>query len=406
MMTRHNIGRYYLYKLICSLVVGFLSFCCQADVAQGFIEHSTKPFEVTVEASEGPHIIRSIRHSTENSMVALDAALHECEKKRITANLTVACEPVQLNGESVTTAKELRERAGASSRATTDAKLSLFEVSRHNNGNEQPLYLLGSVHLMKKNVYPLHPAIIERFNASNNLVLEVNMGNVDPHYLQQQFLKHGLLKQHETLAQYLSRDSLMMLDQVLKSRGVQATSLSHMRPWFLEQTLISQEMMLYGFDPQAGVDSYFENLARKEGKHILQLESLDQQLALLSDSTNAEQEQSLRHTLKSFQENKVQQELNSLVVSWLRGDVDRLYSLMIEVLESYPQLAPFISRIFDKRNIAMSRKIETWLKADDSFFVIVGAGHLGGEFGLISLLEKQGYTVKQVERRLPIAGPR
>ena len=91
----------------------------------------------------------------------------------------------------------------------------------------------------------------------------------------------------------------------------------------------------------------------------LQLESLEQQLELLSSASTEHQEFSLRYTLEALQERTVQQQLNELVIDWMQGDVDALYEYMMQPLEDYPQLAPYLTAMFDDRNRAMSQKIAT-----------------------------------------------
>ena len=44
----------------------------------------------------------------------------------------------------------------------------------------------------------------------------------------------------------------------------------------------------------------------------------------------------------------------------------------------------------------MVEKIEGYLEEDETYFVIIGAGHLVGKKGIIEILEDKGYTVKQL----------
>ena len=44
----------------------------------------------------------------------------------------------------------------------------------------------------------------------------------------------------------------------------------------------------------------------------------------------------------------------------------------------------------------MASKIEDFLKTKETFFVIVGAGHLVGEKGIVETLKTKGYVVEQM----------
>ena len=49
-----------------------------------------------------------------------------------------------------------------------------------------------------------------------------------------------------------------------------------------------------------------------------------------------------------------------------------------------------------RRNRNIVLKIDDYLKTKATYFVVVGAGHLLGEKGIIQLLKERGYTVEQL----------
>lgn len=342
----------------------------------------------TPDANDAP-IIEQEEISTRNTLTAFTAAMQACENERLQAQLGRNCEPVWVDGEKIATASTLRRRAA---QETSSPKLSLF----HHVSDKGSVYLYGSVHLMKKNAYPLNPKILAAFAASDNLVLEVNINAIPAEKLQREFRKRGIYSDGSTLANTLSAETLAVARLVLQSRGLTLDSYQSLKPWLFEQTLINQEMLLYGFDPESGIDSYFDQRARAQGKTILQLETLEQQLTLLSDTAPSIQESSLRYTLETLQARVVQQQLNDLVVDWMQGDVDELYDYMMEPLQEYPELQPFLAALFDERNEAMSQKIARWMDEGGDYFVIVGAGHLGGANGVVNLLRSRGYKLQQL----------
>ncbi len=327
--------------------------------------------------------------STRNTLTAFTTAMQACENKRMQAQLGRNCEPVWVDGETIATASMLRRR---SVQETSEPKLSLF----HHVSEKGSVYLYGSVHLMKKNAYPLNPKILSAFAASDHLVLEVDINAIAPETLQQEFRKRGVYADGSTLNTTLSADTLTTAELVLQSRGLTLDNYQSLKPWLFEQTLINQEMLLYGFDPESGIDSYFDQRARAQGKTILQLETLEQQLSLLSGTPLPVQEASLRYTLDALKARLVQQQLNDLVVDWMQGDIDELYDYMMEPLEEYPELEPYLAALFDERNESMSQKIGRWMEEGGDYFVIVGAGHLGGSNGVVNLLRSRGFKLQQL----------
>ncbi len=64
-------------------------------------------------------------------------------------------------------------------------------------------------------------------------------------------------------------------------------------------------------------------------------------------------------------------------------------------VEEDPSLKDMYDELITNRNYAMTEKIEGFLKTDKNYFVVVGAGHVIGEEGIVALLRKKAYRVSQ-----------
>ena len=53
------------------------------------------------------------------------------------------------------------------------------------------------------------------------------------------------------------------------------------------------------------------------------------------------------------------------------------------------------AKLFTDRNKAMTKKIVGFLKTEGTYFVIVGAGHLVGEDGIVELLKAKKFKPVQ-----------
>jgi hypothetical protein len=165
------------------------------------------------------------------------------------------------------------------------------------------------------------------------------------------------------------------------------------KPWFLALSLQAMELMRLGYDPQYGVDYYF--LKKAQGKkRILELESLDEQLGLLSGFSDNEQEQFLLYTLKTL--NSMGGQVEALVRAWISGDAQAMESILADADMRDASIAPIFGKLFEERNHRMTSKIDGYLNSNGSYFVIVGAGHLVGKRGIIELLKSNGYVVEQL----------
>ena len=83
--------------------------------------------------------------------------------------------------------------------------------------------------------------------------------------------------------------------------------------------------------------------------------------------------------------------------AWKSGDMKRIEAVMLtDQLNENPEFSALFKRLFDDRNTMMTQKIEQMLKKTKNYFVVVGAGHLVGEEGIVSLLKRHGYKIDQL----------
>jgi uncharacterized protein YbaP (TraB family) len=85
-----------------------------------------------------------------------------------------------------------------------------------------------------------------------------------------------------------------------------------------------------------------------------------------------------------------------MVRAWTSGDAQAMESTLADAVPPDPSLAPVVQKLFDERNVKMMSKIEGYLNSNGSYFVIVGAGHLVGNKGIVELLKSRGYVVEQL----------
>jgi hypothetical protein len=157
--------------------------------------------------------------------------------------------------------------------------------------------------------------------------------------------------------------------------------------------LQSLELLKLGFDPNYGIDKYFLSKAA-EKKKILELEGLDYQIDLLSKLSDREQELFLLYTLKDL--GTLSQELDKLTQAWISGDTKGLESIMIRSVVEDKKLSSVYEKVIPERNRNMASKMEVFLQGKETYFVVVGAGHLVGNQGMIEILKGKGYFVEQL----------
>ncbi len=254
------------------------------------------------------------------------------------------------------------------------------------------VYMLGSIHLLKKDVYPLNGTIESAFEKSDLLAVEADINDISRLDVQK-LISNAFYSGGDTLEKHVSRDTFDAVKEQTERLGLPVEIIYNQKPWFLGLTLESLELMKSGYDPEYGIDKYF--LSKAAGKKaILELESLDYQIDLLSGLDDTEQELFLLYTLKDLK--ILVQEVDKLVDAWKSGSAESVESTISKSFSEDRRFYPIYEKLIYKRNRNMTIKIAGYLRTKGTYFVVVGAAHLLGDRGIIQLLKEKGYTAEQL----------
>jgi uncharacterized protein YbaP (TraB family) len=251
--------------------------------------------------------------------------------------------------------------------------------------------LLGSVHMAYPDIYPLREEIEAAFAAADTLVVEVDISGANTLEIQQIMLEKGVFPEGESLQQALSGQTWEDLQSYLRSRGLPVELFARLRPGLVITTLSSMRIAELGMRPELGIDQHFLDLAVGH-KPVLELESAAQQIDLLLSFPD----QDLLMTQTLVQLGEIDLYLRPVYDAWRAGDAAQLNRLLLtDERQRHPEFELLYEKLFDERNRAMTSKIAGFLGGSGRYFVVVGAGHLVGEEGIISLLEQRGFPARQ-----------
>ena len=254
------------------------------------------------------------------------------------------------------------------------------------------VYILGSIHLLKKDIYPLSRTIENAFEKSDYLAVEADINEIGRLNIQK-LMESAFYSGNDTLEKHVSRSTFDTIKEQTESLGLPVEFVYNQKPWFLGLTLSSLELMKSGYDPNYGMDKYF--LSKAAGtKKILELESLDYQIDLLSSLNDDEQELFLLYTLKDLK--ILTQKVDKLVEAWQSGAAESMEKTVTKSFTEDRRFSGIYDKLIHKRNRNMALKIEGFLKTNGTCFVVVGAAHLLGDRGIVQLLKGRGYSVEQL----------
>jgi uncharacterized protein YbaP (TraB family) len=102
----------------------------------------------------------------------------------------------------------------------------------------------------------------------------------------------------------------------------------------------------------------------------------------------------LQYTLNDL--DNMEKLFSHIVNAWKRGDESAMSAVLFKPFTNTPQLEPILSRVYYDRNIRMVSKIKEMLTKKQKVFIVVGAGHLVGEQGIIKMLRSDNYKIRQL----------
>lgn len=279
--------------------------------------------------------------------------------------------------------------------ATFGQKPAVSAVAHHSlwrvQGTSNVVYLLGSVHLLKPSDYPLAQPIEAAFNNAQIAVFETDIGELEQPKTQLKMMAKSQLPAGETLAGQLSPAVYASFTNQVVKDGLMPELFERFKPFLAATTLEVFELQKLGLDPAYGVDLYFFHRARKEGKQIIPLETLDFQISLVTGFSKQEGELLMKGTLKEI--DNTRKLFSQMVSDWKTGNADRLGELLNKGMSESPAI---FKRLVTDRNRRWVPKIEKLLRGNRTAIVIVGAGHLVGKEGVVALLKKDGWKVTQL----------
>ena len=249
------------------------------------------------------------------------------------------------------------------------------------------VYLMGSIHWLKASDYPLSGAFTQAYLRADRLCFESDLREMVKPQARQIILKKAVYPNGQSLKSAISPDLYRQSAAAARKLGLKPENLERFKPWFAGMVLTQAQLARSGYAPEFGIDNHYNELAMRDGKPIEGFESLEQQLGFMDELPD--QEGLLKMTLSEL--SLADSQIKNMVGAFKRGDAAALDRIIrVQDLEGFEET------IIYRRNQAWLPKIEAQLKRSGTTLVIVGAGHLVGERGLVSLLIKDGYKPRQL----------
>jgi len=275
---------------------------------------------------------------------------------------------------------------GAGACQAAAPKHTLWEAT---TADGRSIAVMGSVHVLRPEDYPLPAALREAYQQADTLVLELDMAELDEATVARLFAQSGLLEQGK-LSDHFDTAQWQQAQAQAGQLGIPLGQMQQLKPWLAALTVLQLRMAQLRYDPKLGVDQHFADLAQADGKPVLGLETLAQQLAMFDGMPPPDQRALLLQSLEEAA--GLGEGLGQMLDAWRHGRTVALAAEMSETFSAYPAL---YESLVVRRNREWAQQIGRFEPRLGNVLVVVGALHLVGQHSLVEMLRAQGLDLRQ-----------
>jgi hypothetical protein len=263
----------------------------------------------------------------------------------------------------------------------------LWKVS--GNGLQKPSFLFGTFHLMCKDDIHFSEQMKKAIKASDQIYMEMDM---DDPTMMLSGMMYMNMKDGKKLEDLYTKEEFDRLQHYFKdSLKMPLMMFQKAKPYFLVALFYPKMMKC---KTPSGIEQEIIAIAKEDKKEISGLETMQFQASVFDSIPYEYQAKELLKNIDSFAVNK--KEFESMLEIYKNQRLDSMLSKM-----DFSELGgeKFEDILLTNRNINWVAQLKNNIMPKESVFVAVGAGHLVGENGLISLLRKAGFKVQPLANK-------
>ena len=245
----------------------------------------------------------------------------------------------------------------------------------------QPSYIFGTMHVRDQRAFKYKELVESKILKCDAYAAEISLEEVD-----HMFMSDSMnLPEGQTLSKILKPKIFGRTDKIFKKMvGVPLDHFEKSQP-FMISTIITERLL--SSDMPLSLDATLHQFAKENEKITLGVESFTEQIEILSKIPLDFQIKSLGWMAKNFK--LFRKQLMKMTSEYETSDIQKLYQSTKKSLKGLRKIM-----LYD-RNKIMAQRIALLVKKQ-SIFVSIGAGHLGGQKGVLRLLKKEGLKIRPV----------
>tara|TARA_R110002072_G_scaffold100107_2_gene220355 strand:- start:31243 stop:32172 length:930 start_codon:yes stop_codon:yes gene_type:complete len=257
----------------------------------------------------------------------------------------------------------------------------LWKISKK---DKEPSYLFGTIHISDKDVTTLPEIVDKALHNSEQFVMEALPDTEQMLLFSKMMFFHDGQRLSELIDNLIYKETKL----ILSAYQLGPDAVSVMKPW--------AAFLLMNYPPDVGdpLDLVLLSLAQQNGAIVSGLETLKEQAEIFSDLEMPDQIKLLTDTVCHY--DVIEGDFIAMKSYYLKGDLGGLYNYtQRHSMAQEPIYEELMKKLIVDRNKSMVERMQPMLEKGKSF-IAIGAMHLPGTKGVLSLLEKKGYRLTAV----------
>lgn len=256
-------------------------------------------------------------------------------------------------------------------------------------------WLYGTIHLGRMDWMVPGPRTADALRSSDVVAFELDV--TDPDLMRR--LQEGVAgAARDAGPSALPEDLATRLRAQLAAACAPPEFLSSLSPEMLGATLMMMSVRRDGLDASYGIDPALAQIARRQLKTVVSLETPEMQLRLMKSQSPADLREGVERVLRDLEQDRARPLLLRVASVWENGRADELsrYRQWCDCANTAYERAA-LKAMLDDRNGPMAERIDRLHTGGKSVFAAVGSLHMFGNAALPTLMARRGYRVERID---------
>ena len=275
-----------------------------------------------------------------------------------------------------------------SKKAANNENTLLWEIS--GRGLTQPSYVYGTMHVVCADDAKMSIGLKNAIAKAKQVFLEIDMDNMDE---MMSVMKFARMNNGLKISDLVTPVEYMRLEEYFsKNKSILPFAMmNRFKPYFVT-AIISEGMM--DCNEKSSVEQIIMTEARNNEKDVFGLETVEFQASIFDSIPYEKQAADLVKYIDSI--DKFRENTLEMVELYRKQEINSMDTLMEK---SDPGMMEYMDLLLYDRNKRWASQMPEQMFLMPTLFA-VGAGHLGGERGVLNLLRQQGFTVKPLDNTM------